>query len=143
LAVIAAVVGGVIYYRKGVSNAPSEATPTTKPEPTSTETTSPTPTEVDLSSYSISILNGSGIPGTAGKVADLLKNAGVKKINTGNASSYDFEATSVSMKKSVPEAVFEKIREVLSKDYAVVKSEDSLEDNSTYDIIIIVGVKKS
>ena len=42
---------------------------------------------------SISVLNGSGISGLAGKVADRLKAAGYTNVSTGNADKFDYTTT--------------------------------------------------
>ena len=41
----------------------------------------------------IEVLNGSGIPGAAQKVADVLKERGYEVMNIGNASSFDYAST--------------------------------------------------
>ena len=143
LLVLGAVVGGVLYYRQSVTTEPSGETPETQ------ETSTPAPTqtpeeEVDISTLSLSLLNGSGTVGEAGKAKDLLIEAGFMedKLTTGNAQSYDYTSTSISLKKGLSEKVFEEIKKALEGTYEVVKSETTLEEDSTYDVIIIVGKKK-
>ena len=142
-AVIGVITGGVFYYREKVSEAPEEAVPT----PTETPATStPTPTEteegLDFSEYAVSILNGSGIHGEDGAIVELLTDAGFAEFETGNADSYDYLKTEVSTKEDTPVAVYNKIEEALSNTYDVSKSESFLSEDSSFDVIVIVGAKK-
>lgn len=101
---------------------------------------SPTPTpkiEVDVSTYKTRVLNGSGTPGKAGTIKDMLEKEGFKGVTTANAKSFDYTGTEVSMKAGVPPAVFEKIKKTLVG-YTVVAG-DVLKDSDDYDITIIVG----
>jgi hypothetical protein len=146
LLVIAAVVGGVFYYQKGVGGMIEPTDQEDQKEPGVTvEEPSATPTEepLDLSSYRVSVLNGSGVAGAAANAKDELEEAGFEEVNIGNADSSDYDSTVVSKKESVDEKVFEKVRDTLSNDYSVVKSDENLEEDSTYDVIIILGVPKS
>lgn len=143
LLVLGAVVGGVIYYKRNVtqenqSNKQSQIQVTSTPVPTKT------PDKVDLSSFSLSVLNGSGTRGEAKNVMDLLKSEGFSedKIDTGNADSYEYTSSSVSLKKDIPEGVYNAIFEILKDKYEVIKSQTTLEEDSSYDVIIIVGDKK-
>jgi flagellar basal body-associated protein FliL len=56
---------------------------------------SPTP---NLTSLTVSVLNGSGTPGAAGKVADALKNVGLTNVTTGNANAYTYTGITVYVK---------------------------------------------
>lgn len=146
LLIVGAVVGGVFYYKSKVSTAqPQGETLQATPNPTATPTPNPEATpgaELDLSKYALSILNGSGVPGEAGKVDEALKAAGFEDTKTGNADFYDFTTTTVSLKKEVPEAVFKKIKDALSDNYTVEKEGTDLGESSSYDIVIVVGTKK-
>jgi hypothetical protein len=141
LLILGAVVGGVLYFQKGVQ----KETPATEETPTAqvTEPATPTPAEeeIDLTSVTISILNGSGIAGEAGKVKALLSEGGftASNIQTGNADSYDYEVVSVSVKSGLSEKVYEAISSALSEDYEVELSKDELQESSSFDVVIIVG----
>lgn len=150
LALIGAAVGGVFYYKSNVnkdtsneSNTAPPSVPQTTSAPSPTQAVSATPVPADLSEYKVTVLNGSGIPGTAGTVRSALEEGGFEGVTTGNASSYDFNSTEVSMKENTPEAVFNKIKELLEDNYPIVLSEDNLPENSNYDVVITVGVKKT
>jgi len=146
--VIAGIIGGGIYYyttqvQKGSSS--QQAEPTTTPQVTETPQATATPTaeeKLDLTKYKVSVLNGSGIPGEANVVKGLLTKAGFKNIDGGNAASYDYKDTEVSLKGNLPSGVYGAVETALSSTYTVSKSDTSLKDSSTYDVVIIVGVKK-
>jgi len=140
LAIGGAVAGGIFYYKNNVG------TPVTTDEQEEatgpTSTTTPTPEEVDFSEMTVSILNGSGVAGEAGNAAALIEDLGLSEPNTGNADSYDYTTTSISLKESVPSSLYESIKDKLSEEYIIEKSDTPLEEDSSYDIIIIVGTKK-
>lgn len=128
---------GVIYYKDKTAGKES-LTVTTASSPITT----PTPTkaeEINISEYKLRILNGSGIPGEAGRVAKTLEETGFENIETADASSYDYADTEVQMKKEVPGLLYEKIKETLT-DYNVTRA-DSLDEDSQYDVVVIVGTK--
>lgn len=142
---IGALVGGVFYYQKGISGMKEKKEEPAMQEVFSTTTPTPTPEEkVDLTSYSVSVQNGSGIKGEAAKVKGLLTAKGFAedKITAGNADSSDYTQTSVSLKESVPDKVFDTIKEALGEGFDVVKSEKPLDKDSKHDLVVIVGKKK-
>ncbi|MCC5265485.1 LytR C-terminal domain-containing protein, partial [Staphylococcus aureus] len=47
----------------------------------------------------VKVLNGSGTPGRASEVKDLLKEKGYEEILTGNAESFDYTTTEIQVKK--------------------------------------------
>jgi hypothetical protein len=145
LALLGALVGGVYYYKKNIDKSSDQtqqqAVPTA--QPTTKPTQAPTPEPIDLSDYSIQVLNGSGVAGEAGKAADLLEEAGFTEPDTANASSYDFTTTIISLKKDTPDQVYEKIKESLASSYIVEKSDDILDEDSSYDATVTVGSKKA
>lgn len=141
LLLVAGLLGGGIYFYQSQIKKASE--PITAPPPSSVVVApTPTPQTVDLSAYSVQILNGSGIIGEAGKVKTLLEEQGFKEFTTGNAKSFEFTNTEVSMKVNIEEAAFDKIKQALGENYTVIKA-DPLEDNSKYNIVITIGKKAS
>ncbi|MBU0569414.1 LytR C-terminal domain-containing protein [Patescibacteria group bacterium] len=145
LAILGVIAGGVFYYQTGF-NKETETGVEEKElneAPVTTEAPEPAPREVDLSELSVEILNGSGIAGEAGKVDTLLTDLNFKETETGNADSYDYTTTVVSLKEGVSSEVYSKIEGALSENYALEKSDDVLEDDSEYDIKIIVGSQKA
>lgn len=107
---------------------------TTKP---SEEATEAAELKVNLTDYSLQILNGSGVPGEAGRLQDLLKAEGFVKIEIGNAEVYDYKDTEVGMKAKVSDEVFVLIKKAL-EEFAVTKVA-TLSDTAKYDVQIIVG----
>jgi uncharacterized protein YxeA len=149
LSLVAIIAGGFLYYQKNMSKTKTEVTPTSTPQesPTAAPTEKPaspsgTVSKVKFSDYSINLLNGSGIPGEAGKAKALLADAKFKKIDTSNAASYDFTDTEVQLKDNVPSEVYDKIAELLGSKYTVVKSDTVLKSTSLYDVVITIGVEK-
>jgi len=141
--ILGVIAGGVYYYTTKVEkNGEPSQTEEQVVEPTQEPTPTDAQEEVNLSEYEVNILNGSGIPGEAGVVENLLIDAGFEDIDTGNAPSYDYEDTEVSMKEDTPGAVYDAIEEAISETYTPALSETYLEDSSDYDIIVTVGVKK-
>lgn len=81
----------------------------------------------------IRVLNGSGTAGIAGKAADLLKENGFEKINTGNASDFNYNITIIKhTKEKTAEAEF--IANLFSN---IVKLE--MVDRQADDVVVIVG----
>lgn len=144
--IVGFVAGGLYVYTTGMSllgNEETEAEQTTAPEPTgepqeSTPEPTPTPEPVDVSEFSVSVLNGSGRAGEAGKVETLLEDAGFTIGNTGNASRFNFTDTVIQATENVPKTVVTQLEEALSESYAVEVG-DVLPEDSAYDIVITVG----
>ena len=140
---LGAILSGVIFYQKGVSSGQNE-TPT--PTPTS-EVSSPTPSAspsatVDLTKYTVTILNGSGIAGEAGKVKTLLTTAGFTVGTTSNAATYDYTSTIIKAKSSVNAAFLAQLSTALGKSY-VVGTNQTLATSSANDVEVIVGTSKA
>jgi hypothetical protein len=147
-ALIGALIGGLYYYKQRVGNL-SNTNTEEETQPAESETPSPEPTmtpapAVDVSKLKVSVLNGSGISGEAGKVENLLVAGGFSKdlVATGNASAFNHKTTSVSLKKTVPAEVFDKIKTALGSGYEVIKAVGDLSDTSANDIEITVGKKE-
>jgi hypothetical protein len=111
--------------------------------PAATETpTSPSPVaEREYSDYSIRILNGSGVPGAAGAVQELLQEEGFAQFDTDNADSFDFTDTEIRVGASASATLVEDLMTALEQNYIPIKK-DPLTDISKYDIVIVVGTKK-
>lgn len=141
--VVALLAGGIYVYLTGTNRIPKVETP--QPSPTPTIVPSPSPTiapeteeEIDLTSFSLSILNGSGKIGEAGRARGLLEKAGFEVENVGNASRFDFKETLIQVKDEVPQTVVESLKKALAETYEVEVGE-ILEVDSAYDIVITVG----
>lgn len=139
---LGALLGGIAFYQRGISG---DSTPTPTPNYDNAVTPAPTssPTsQVDLTKYPIKVMNGSGTPGQAGVVKDLLETAGFKVSGTGNAPTYDFTKTVIKAKADVPADVLTKLSEALAKSY-VVDTNQSLATSSADSIQVIVGTTKA
>ena len=145
IAVILGIIAGGFYYYRSKVSSPQEPT---KPSTTTETVVTPQPTEepvteeIEFSEFSVSILNGSGVPGEAGNAESLMSDLEFSSVDTGNAESYDYENTEVSLKDGLPEGIYTKIEEALTGEYNVTLSETTLDEDSSFDIIIIVGSKK-
>lgn len=82
-----------------VSMAPASST-SAQLTATPSAAVSPTAASASLTSLTVSVLNGSGTPGAAGKVATALKSAGFSNVTTGNASAYTYTGLTVYVKNS-------------------------------------------
>lgn len=141
---LGALAGGLFYYKQKVV-VPGEVPEPKSEEPTSAPTTTPTPeVKVDLTTYSVNILNGSGTPGEAGVVKNLLVAVGfaTDKLKTANAGSYDFKSTEIQVKADVPTAVTDAVIKSLSDKYTVEVQKENLASTSPYQIVVTVGSKK-
>jgi hypothetical protein len=139
---LGAILGGIVFYQKGINSGEKPAeTPVASATAAASPTSSPLSTE-DLTKYTISILNGSGIAGEAASVKTLLTDEGFKVGTTGNASTYDYTKTIIKAKESVEPAFISALTEALSKTY-VVGDEQTLPDTSTDSVQVIVGSSKA
>jgi hypothetical protein len=137
---LGAIVGGIIFYQRGVSKGQEEVLGPT-PAVSATPTASPSAT-FDLSKYTIAVYNGSGIAGEAGKVKTLLTNAGFKVSTTTNAANYDYTKTIIKAKSAVEKAYTDKLNETLLKTYEV-DTLQTLATSSATDVQVVVGSTKA
>lgn len=150
VAIFVAVVSGALYvYFNGVTSLSmggAQATPVATyppevtPMPTSAATPVPSASPVAFDNLKVSVLNGSGKAGEAGKAASLLKNAGFSIAQTSNASSFDFAQTVIQVKSGVPSTVILAVEDALKSTYSVTTG-DALATSSAYDVIVTVGAK--
>jgi len=139
---LGAILGGIVFYEKGVANTQiATPIPTTIPIVTVTPTASPS-ASVDLTKYSISILNGSGIPGEAGKAKTLLTGAGFKVGTTGNAATYNFTKTIIKAKTTVDANFVSALSTALGKTY-VVDTTQTLATSSANNVQVVIGSSKT
>lgn len=143
--------GGIFYFRRSRANK-SEDTTQSSPLPTSEAieeemeekaeeevTPTPEPTQaVNKQDLTIQILNGSGAPGAAGEGRDYLQNLGYENISAGNADSYAYEQTEVYVKGNKKDMLEELIND-LKEEYEVSVQSEYLDEDSDYDIRIIIG----
>jgi hypothetical protein len=141
LVLVATFIGAIyLYSKKDSEDSPSLVEPVAS-QPTPIESLpEPTPTpSLDRTELKIKILNGSGISGLAGKAKDLLEAKGYEEIATGNADSFDYEETTVQIKEDKI-AFLDLLVEDLSEDYLVSTDiSETLEEESDFDAIVILG----
>lgn len=100
---------------------------------------SPTPNIIfDKKQIKIEILNGSGIPGQAQKMADYLKEKGYENIKTGNAENYTYEKLNIFIKKDL-EKFEEILKNEIEKDYPEASFSNTLDKEYNFDVKIIIG----
>ena len=136
----AGLIGGIFYYKSKVEGSisdKSKPSSTIAPDIEEEKTEDITESEIELSTYSIQILNGSGVKGIASKFEAIIQDAGFDKTTTSNADNYEYEVIEVSFKTSVPQEVKDVIKDSLN-DYEI-DTNDNLSDTSKYDVVIIVG----
>lgn len=128
--------------------------PTSTPEPTSSETPTPSPTTtptprpttspvdktsgLDRSKLSVTVQNGSGTVGAAGKAADLLKSLGYDVLGTGNADNYDY--TNVVIQVKAADASFlTLLKKDLGESYTIGSNSANLSSSFSSDALVIIG----
>lgn len=150
LLVLAGIVGGYIYWAKGNSqlssllSIPSFLSGKKSGETTMktiTPTTGPTPTAatVNKSAYTIAVLNGSGISGSAAKLKDVLTTDGFVVSTTGNADTSDNQQTSIAAKKTVSPAFLSALKTELQKTYVVSLQTGVVDSTQDTDIVVTIG----
>ena len=142
--ILGMIIGGIYYYKTKVSkNINPNGDESNNITPSLSQSITPTSTSIDFLKYSLSILNGSGIAGEASKASKLLENGGFSKAKSGNAKTYDYTTTVISLKENIPNEVYEKLKSTLESTYIIEKSESFLNNDSEFDIEITVGNKKA
>jgi hypothetical protein len=128
--------------------------PTSTPEPTSSESPTPSPTNtptpkptvnpvdkttgLDRSELSVTVQNGSGVVGAAGKAADILKNLGYDVSSTGNADNYDYPNVVIQVKASSSDFLA-LIKKDLSGSYTIGTTSANLSSSFSSDALVIIG----
>ncbi|OGM31177.1 hypothetical protein A2803_01735 [Candidatus Woesebacteria bacterium RIFCSPHIGHO2_01_FULL_44_21] len=143
--ILVLVTGGLFLY---VRFKPGETEPSPEPTTTPEVTAEPEPSpeaeteaveELDLKSFSVQILNGTGVAGTAQTVSDLLVAFGFETVETGNAANYDYKDVTVMLKDGASQALVESIQEALGEGYKVTGSEELVDADGEFDVVVIVG----
>ena len=136
-------IGGFLWTnQKNSQTSQSTAQPTPTPEIASPTPEPPTPTkepELNVSSLTVHVLNGTGLPWVSTTIANLLREKGFTEITTGNAETFDYTATVVRKKEGISGKLDTVITDILSE-YTVEQSEP-LTNDFPYDVLIIVGEK--
>lgn len=93
---------------------------------------------LDRSKLSITVTNGSGTEGVAGKAANILKELGYNVVSTGNADNYNYQGVTIKVKNGKSEFL-DLFKKDLSKDYKITASSSDLDPSSPSDAMIIIG----
>ena len=115
---------------------------TTEPKAEKVNPTVVATTEAKLDKYPIEILNGSGAPGVASTLQEILEKEGFKVSETGNADNYDYTDTVIQAKDNIEKTFLEKLKTLVAKSYSVGKNE-KLSASDSSEIVVIVGSKKA
>jgi hypothetical protein len=128
------------------------ATPTDTPTPTLTIAPSVTPTVtpkptadpidkdsgLDRSKLSVTVQNGSGAAGVAGKGSDVLKNLGYDVVATGNADNFNFANVTVQVKYAKSDFL-NLLKKDLGFSYTIQAATSDLPDSFSSDALVIIG----
>ena len=137
---LGAILGGIVFYQKGINKGQGETSPTPTPIVSVTPTASPS-ASIDLTKYTVDIFNGSGISGEAGRAKTLLTSAGFKVGTTVNAATYDYTKTIIKAKSTVDSAFVSALSSALGKTYSV-DIPQTLATSSTDDVQVVIGSTK-
>lgn len=138
--ILVAIAGGIFVYKKSIDqkNSSSGAVPTTTPQ---AEQITQTPAEeLKREDLKVEILNGSGTPGAAGVTQKYLEDLGYQIAKTGNAKSYTYKETEISIKEE-KRPYLEMLVKDLEKNYTLATGSSFLESESEFDAVIVVGKK--
>ncbi len=141
-------IGGIFAYIFGIQKisdtkkADTSENQNITVEPTVSPTAKPTASSsANLSKYKIKILNGSGIKGEAGKVQTLVEAAGFSVLSAGNATTYDYTKTQITIKTGIDPDFISSLVETLKKDYQL--EDTKTVSSQTNDVTVIVGNLKT
>jgi outer membrane biosynthesis protein TonB len=141
-------IGGIFAYVFGIqkisdtNKADTSETQNVTVEPTASTTAKPEASpNTNLSKYKIKILNGSGISGEAGKVQTLVEAAGFTVLSTGNATSYDYKKTQITLKTGIDPDFVSALITALKKNYQL--EDTKTVSSQTNDVTVIVGSLKA
>jgi len=145
LAVIVIISGVILYQIFGGSSkidltqklVPSQAPKETK-TPTATLTPTPASKKLDKSKLSITIQNGSGEEGVAGKGSDLLKGLGYDVLGTSNADNFDYTGITIKVKSEATDYL-SLLKKDLGENYTVSSATSDLDDSFSSDALVIIG----
>jgi len=93
---------------------------------------------LDRSKLSVTVQNGSGIEGAAGKAADVLKTLGYNIASTGNADNYDYKGVTIKVKKENSNFL-DLLKKDLSKDYTIKSATSDLPPDFSTNALVIIG----
>lgn len=137
--VVVAIAGGIFSYQQSKK--------TDQVKPVAVEKKEPSPTEkpkIDKNLVKVQVLNGTGTPGQAGTVIDVLKKAGynIDNIKTDNAKDYNNTVTTITAKDGFDD-VASNVKDALKTTFDEINIDSTyLDKDSEFDIIVTTGGKK-
>src|SRR3989338_2423572 len=135
--------GGVfLVLNRGMAGIPSASQKTGEQQETAEEPTATPVVELDRADLRVQVLNGSGVAGAAATAKALLEGMGYEEVAVGNADVDDALETEISIKESKADYM-DLLIEDLGGDYELASQTASLEADSEYDAVIVLGAKKS
>ena len=116
------------------------AATTTEPiiPPSEISTTTPVVTAPAKDTLAVSILNGSGVAGLAGKMAEIVKGAGYQKVTTGNADAYAYQGVTIRYRNGMKGAA-EDLSTLLRDRYQKFVLEEVATSTAGIDVTVILG----
>ena len=106
---------------------PNKTSPTTKPTTSSSS--------IDREDITLTVLNGSGIAGAAGKIGNYLEGLGYSVASTGNADSFDYEDITINVKKGNT-ALLNQLKKDLAGQGTVADTSETFTGSSDAQVII-------
>lgn len=136
--IIVVFIGGILVYKKTVDKIRISAGPEPSPTPVM-EPVTPSPKIIlKKEDLKIEILNGSGVPGAAGVAKKYLEESGYVITKTGNAKSFTYKETEVSIKEE-KEPYLEMLKKDLENKYVLATESSFLDLKNEFDVIILLG----
>jgi len=130
----------LVFGRGGGEESKEEKEEVTTEQPTATPTEEPEIVKEDLS---VQVLNGSGTEGGAGDFAEILEGLGYAEADTDNADNYDYEDVTIQVKDTDEgEAIYDALREDLENEDYIVNDIETLDEDSEYDVVVIIGIQE-
>lgn len=114
------------------------------PTPSSTPTPKPTGNPIDSSTglnratLSVTVQNGSGVAGAAGKASDILKSLGYNVVSSGNADNYDYTNVTIQVKSS-KSSFLNLLKKDLATSYTIGTTSANLSNGFSSDALVIIG----
>lgn len=136
----------VLFFLKpkflaGLMDGKSPTTQKAAVSPSPTLTASPTASasaQIVPAEVKISVLNGTMTTGLAGKVAEILEQAGYTNTTTGNAPTRDVATTGLVFSSKVPKTQVEEIAGLLQEDYPKLTREEAT-GSAEFDVVVTIG----
>lgn len=93
---------------------------------------------LDRSTLSVTVQNGSGTEGVAGKAANILKDFGYNVVSTENANNYNYKGVTIKIKEENSKFL-NLLKKDLSRDYTISLTSSDLSSSSPTSALIIIG----